>query len=276
MAASRGISFATNLDYSQEAIPSADHAREITRIAIYEDSAYAPRIIEIPFSNDRETIGALSATTHTQITRLGGSYPYRIIQEACENLIHAGFCGVVISIYDKGHTLIISDQGPGIAQPSFALNTGFTSATHEMRKTIRGVGAGFTIIREYLESVGGSLQLDSNIGSGVVLTLRTTRMHTPNNSFTAPTTSQWARHPMSGTDIPSYALTTRQQDVLAVLLKYEFVGPQLVSQTLGTSLSTAHRDLEALETHGLVERNRQNKRTLTSAGFEYVEYLSTH
>jgi Mn-dependent DtxR family transcriptional regulator len=63
--------------------------------------------------------------------------------------------------------------------------------------------------------------------------------------------------------------------VLAVLLKYEFVGPQLVADVLGVSISTAHRDLKVLEDNGLVERTKQKKSTLTQAGFDYVEYLST-
>jgi Fic family protein len=73
---------------------------------------------------------------------------------------------------------------------------------------------------------------------------------------------------------PPVTLNTRQKEVLAVFLKHEFVGPQLVVQILGVSLATAHRDLEMLERSSLVERTKNRKRTLSQAGFDYVDYLS--
>ncbi|MCL2818161.1 MAG: ATP-binding protein [Actinomycetia bacterium] len=273
------LTVATNLDYSQEGARHIQPNERLSRIAVYEDRAFAPRIIEIPYSDALETIGALAATTHTQVTNLGGTFPYRIIMEACENLIHADFQGVVISIFDQGNTLVISDQGPGISHPAFARNAGFSSATPEMKAIIRGVGAGFTIIREYLDSVGGSLRLDSNIGCGTVLTLSQKPIIksaysyestlgeqgglTRSDSFIPPTPS-----------LPAFTLNARQKDVLGVLLKFEYVGPQLVSQTLDIGLATAHRDLKVLEEHGLVRRNENKKSTLTDVGFEYVDYLS--
>jgi hypothetical protein len=265
------VTVATNLDYSSVPDDSAQHALPASRIAVYEDASFAPRIIDIPRTADQETIGALAATTHTQLSRLGGPFPYRIILEACENLIHANFEGVVISVLDQGCTVVISDQGPGINQPSFALNTGFTSATLEMKATIRGVGAGFTIMKEYLESIGGSMQLDSNIGSGSVLTLRTK----PQFNYSSPTLPSHLDVIEEKTSyVPPATLNVRQKEVLAVFLKHEFVGPQLVVQILDVSLATAHRDLEMLEKSGLVERTKNRKRTLTQTGFDYVDYLS--
>lgn len=266
------ISVATNLDYSSEPSSQTQPRNQVARVALYEDASFAPRIIEIPFTNERDMIGALAATTHTQTTSMGGSFPYRIIFEACENLIHANFEGVVISIYDKGNTLVVSDQGPGIAQPSYALNTGFTNATPAMKAIIRGVGSGFTIIKEYLDSIGGSMQLDSNIDCGVVLTLRS-KPRPGHYSTPASLTENHAANTTSR--VPSCTLNPRQKEVLAVLLKYEFVGPQLVAQTLGVGVATAHRDLKTLEENGLVKRAENRKSTLTQAGFEYVDYLST-
>lgn len=271
------VRIASNLDYSADHSPQNQPIARLSRIAVYDDPAFAPRIIEVPYTTPQETIGALAATTHTQVTSQGGSYPYRIIMEACENLIHADFLGVVISISDAGHQVVFSDQGPGISHPAFAQNTGFTNATADMKTTIRGVGAGFTIIREYLESVGGMMRLDSNIGTGTVLTLRVPRAGDGDPG------AQTARSIVSPTDphppapsyrAPSFSLNQRQKDVLGVLLKYEEVGPQIVAESLGIGLATAYRDLEALESHGLVARTDQKKRTLTDKGFEYVEYLS--
>jgi hypothetical protein len=263
------ISGASNLDYSNERAVQPDLELRGARIAVYEDVSYAPMVIDVPYTDDREMIGALAATTHTQVTRIGGSFPYRIILEACENLIHAHFVGIVISISNKGRTLVFSDQGPGIAQPAYALNTGFTSATPAMKAQIRGVGAGFTIIREYLDSVRGSMHLDSNIERGTVLTLHAYPQSTaPSSSSPSPVMVP------SKPAVPHYTLNERQKGVLSVLLKYEFVGPQLVAQTLDMGLATAHRDLKTLEECGLVERTGNRKSTLTQAGFEYVDYLS--
>ena len=272
------VKVASNLDYSPDYSTHPQPALRLSRIAVYDDPAFAPRIIEVPYTSDQETIGALAATTHTQVTSQGGSYPYRIIMEACENLIHADFVGVVISVSDHGHTVVFSDQGPGIAHPSFALNTGFTNATPEMKATIRGVGAGFTIIREYLESVGGSMRLDSNIETGTVLTLRTPTAQ-ESMQDASPTQQvvsvQKAPAPPQATHAPVFSLNPRQKEVLGVLLVVEEVGPQIVSESLGIGLATAYRDLEVLESHGLIARTDQKKRALTEKGLEYVEYLST-
>jgi hypothetical protein len=293
------VKVATNLDYSPDS-STINHAAPTTaRIAVYEDASFAPRIIEVPFTGAQETIGALAATTHTQVTSQGGAYPYRIIMEACENLLHAQFAGVVISILDGGATVVFSDQGPGITHPAYAQNTGFTSATPEMRSIIRGVGAGFTIIREYMDSVAGSMRLDSNIAGGTVLTLTTAPTSTDRRpaGYHADEASAAVpgAHPRSGSSPgvepdpvlgavpsgrnprppkPTFSLNARQKDVLGTLLKYEFVGPQLVSESLGIGLATAYRDLETLESHGLVRRDEQKKRTLTDEGFSYIEYLS--
>jgi hypothetical protein len=142
-----------------------------------------------------------------------------------------------------------------------------------MKSQIRGVGAGFTIIREYLESIGGTMQLDSNIGCGTVLTLRA-QPQLQHADLPAPVVSSDTPPIPPVPQVPHYTLNARQKEVLAVLLKYEFVGPKLVSQTLDIGLATAHRDLKTLEECGLIARTEYKKSTLTQAGFEYVEYLS--
>ena len=55
--------------------------------------------------------------------------PYSVIQELIENLLHAYFRDVVITILDNGQTIRISDHGPGVDDKDRAFQPGFTTAT---------------------------------------------------------------------------------------------------------------------------------------------------
>jgi len=272
-----GLALVHNLDHSEYVAEAKMFEPQTSRIAIYEDPAHPPRIIDVPYTTARDTIGALAATTHSQLSALGAPFPYHIIAEACSNFIHAHFAEVVISITEAGQTLSFSDQGPGIAHPHAAQNTGFSSATPEMKQSIRGVGAGFTIMREYIESRNGSLRLASNLQGGTMLTLSVRPDSPLPTSTSLPVAADTPVRPAPHTSAlrTTFPLTSRQKEVLTVFLRHEMVGPQLICDTLGIAVATAHRDLSALEHHGLVARTNAGKRTLSPAGFEYVEYLSS-
>ena len=279
-----GFSVAQNLDYSEHRVEAGLFRPQTSRIAIYEDDAHPPRVIDIPYTTARDTIGALTATTYAQLSAIGATIPYYVIAEACGNLIHAHFAGVVISLLDDGATVVFSDQGPGITHPDVAQNVGFSSATAEMKRDIRGVGAGFTIMREYLEGTGGSLQVSSNVEGGTVLTLRTrtqtkhaqdTQVCPSERSAVTENQTYVSRETSAAPTPTALPLTTRQKEVLSVFLKHELVGPQLVCNTLGIAVATAYRDLAVLERFGLIARGNDGKRTLLPAGFEYVEYLAS-
>ena len=70
-----------------------------------------------------------------------------VFRELIENLVHASFREVVVTIMDGGNTLRISDRGPGILDKDAALRPGFTTATARMRKCIRGVGSGLAVAK---------------------------------------------------------------------------------------------------------------------------------
>ena len=48
---------------------------------------------------------------------------------------------------------------------------GFTTATQETRKLIKGVGSGLPIVNESLKLMGGSITIEDNLKQGSVITL---------------------------------------------------------------------------------------------------------
>jgi hypothetical protein len=102
---------------------------------------------------------------------LGGRVPYSVINELVENYVHADFRGPVVSILDAGNTIRFSDQGPGIKDKEKAVEPGYTTASVDMKRYIRGVGSGLPLVRDSLSLNDGSLRIDDNLGSGTVVTV---------------------------------------------------------------------------------------------------------
>lgn len=141
------------------------------RIAIYDNLRSLPRIVDLRFDNIPDFINKTTeevyALSHTQ----GGKIPYTILKEIIENLIHADFKEVIITILNNGNKIMISDQGPGIFEKEKAVLPGFTSATSEMKRFIRGVGSGLPIVNETIAFSGGILDIKDNLKNGTVVTL---------------------------------------------------------------------------------------------------------
>ena len=142
-----------------------------TRIAVYDDLLAAPRIVDIEPSDIASYIEHITAKTYELAQAQGSSIPYTVIREVCENFIHAKFMEPCVSILDHGNTIRFTDQGPGIDDKERAQQPGFTSATSEMRKYIRGVGSGLPQVREYLKFSNGRLIIEDNIKAGTVVTI---------------------------------------------------------------------------------------------------------
>lgn len=94
-----------------------------------------------------------------------------VIREIVENFIHAHFAEPIISILDGGDTIRFADQGPGIDDKERAFDFGVTSANSKMKRYIRGTGAGFPMVQEYLENAGGAVSIEDNMGNGTVVTV---------------------------------------------------------------------------------------------------------
>jgi len=143
----------------------------LVRIAVYDSMRSLPRIIDLSFNNIPDFINKTSEEVYGLSHRQGGRIPYTIIKEIVENLIHASFREIIITILNNGNKIMISDQGPGIFDKEKAVLPGYTSATSEMKRFIRGVGSGLPIVNETIAFSGGILDIKDNIKNGTVVTL---------------------------------------------------------------------------------------------------------
>ena len=231
-----------------------------TRIAIYDDMLSAPRIVDIQPTDIAEYIEQIAAKTYEFAQQKGSKIPYTVIKEVCENFIHADFKEPCVSILDSGNTIRFTDQGPGIEDKERAQLPGFTSATTEMRRYIRGVGSGLPTVKDYLRFSNGRLIIEDNIKAGTVVTITVDdTSHQP-----TPVVYRETAQPPSSAFID---LEEREYDILVLASELELIGPTEVKQNLGISVSTAHRLLNKLETKDLLQKTENGKkRRLTDHG----------
>lgn len=178
--------------------------------------------------------------------------PAPAVREVVENLVHAGFRDAVVSLLDGGHTLRVSDHGPGIDDPARALLPGFTAAGPEARAIVRGVGGGLPLAHAMLTASGGRLDLEDNLGGGAAVTL----------SLPAPEVA-CAEAVVSGT----------AREILAVLLEMASATPAQLADELGRPRSECGRELAQLQHRGLVAREASGPRRLTETGVALVATL---
>jgi predicted transcriptional regulator len=141
------------------------------RIAVYDSMSVLPRTVDLSSDDFTSFVDEAASRIYSFCKERGGSMPFVVLREAVENLIHAGFEDAIVTIMPDGNVVRISDHGPGIKRKSQATMPGFTSTTASERELIRGVGSGFPIMIESLESLGGFLTMEDNLGSGLVVTL---------------------------------------------------------------------------------------------------------
>ena len=233
-----------------------------TRIAIYDNLLAAPRVVDVQPKAITPYIEEIAATTYNYAQAAGGSIPYTVIKEVCENFIHADFKEPCVSILDQGNTIRFTDQGPGIADKERAQLPGFTTATTEQRRYIRGVGSGLPTVREYLRFSNGRLSIEDNLRAGTVVTI-TVDASGP-KAQPVVYREQQAQPAQQAT--PLEPLEERERDVLVLAHELGAVGPTEIYQSLGISLSTAYRILSKLEQRGLLQTNEKRKRVLTAQG----------
>jgi DNA-binding transcriptional ArsR family regulator len=235
-------------------------ARTGARIAVYDSLASAPRVEEIEAADLSDAIEKVASRTYNLARERGGGVPYTIIREVSENLIHAGFSEVVVTILDDGNTVRFADQGPGIADKERVFLPGFSTATSEMKDYIRGVGSGLPIVKECLGFAGGAVDIDDNLGKGTVVTLRV-----------APRPKEDEVDALPPQAVPR--LTSRQKQVLSLVMELGSAGPSAVARELSVGLSTAYRDLASLEEAGLILADESGKRALTERGVALLDTI---
>ncbi len=149
----------------------AAQARYATRIAIYDDMLSTPRVIVVEPHDVRTYLEETTNTVYRSMKEQGGSISLMVIREIVENFIHANFAEPIISILDGGNTIRFADQGPGIEDKERAFEFGVTSANRDMKRYIRGTGAGFPMVQQYIENKGGAVSIEDNMGQGTVVTV---------------------------------------------------------------------------------------------------------
>jgi hypothetical protein len=246
--------------------PARPSAAASARIAVYDSLTAAPRVEDVASPDPHAFIEHLATQVYQTARDQGGRIPYTLIREIVENFIHARFSEVVVTIMDDGDTVRFSDQGPGIPDKSKAFEPGFSTATSAMKEIIRGVGSGLPIVRECLSFSDGSVSIEDNLGTGTVVTL-----HVDAPAAVKPQPDQPVSPPDEGPAGPR--LSTRQKQVLSLVMELGSVGPSVVSRELRVALSTAYRDLALLESSNLIAPDQAGKRALTEDGVAFLDDL---
>src|SRR5919202_5305062 len=256
--------------YANKTQTDAGEAGISVKVAVYP-KAGEPEVSEVSAASARAATRKFLGLVMEEVKASRGSVPEEALREVMENLIHAEFRGVVISVLDEGNVVRISDRGPGIRQKERAFEFGFSGASPEAVLEIRGVGAGLGIARAAAEKVGGTVTLEDNIGGGTVATVSVGEgAHSTGNGKPASSPSSQRKYPDA---VPRMNISERQQKVLITVLECGEIGPSTVAERLEMSVSTAYRDLSVLEEHGLVSSAESGKRAVTPLGQDLVEAI---
>ncbi len=247
----------------------SDRAEISVRIAAYPPDS-EPEVTEVAASDPRSATAKLTRFVMSKVEESGGAVPAAAVREVLDNLVHAEYRGVVISVLDAGDTVRVSDRGPGIQEKDRAVEFGFTGATPEALQHIRGVGAGLGMARSAVEAAGGSLTVEDNIGGGTVTTVSVAAGEKVFAERPPATEPPARRYPDS---VPRMNISERQQKALITVLECGEVGPSTVADLLEISVSTAYRDLSVLEEHGLVQADESGKRLISPLGKDVVEAI---
>lgn len=238
------------------------------RVAVYPPSG-EPEITEVAAASPQAATAKFSRFVMDKVRELGGRVPEAAVREVVENLIHADYKGVVISVLEGGSVVRVSDKGPGIADKERAMEFGFSGATPEAAREIRGVGAGLGIARSATAEVEGEVRIEDNIGGGTVATISV--LPGKESPQEAPVAEAPKKRYPDG--VPRMNITDRQQKALITVLECGEVGPSTVAEKLEISVSTAYRDLSILEEHGLVIADESGKRLVSPLGRDLVEAI---
>ena len=245
------------------------------RVAVYPRGG-EPEVSEVSAAGPRAAGVKFTRLVMGKVEEAGGRVPGEAVREVVENLIHAGYKGVVISVLDGGDVVRVSDKGPGISQKERAFEFGFSGASPETVGEIRGVGAGLGMARAAAEKAGGTVTVEDNIGGGTVTTVSAGTAEGGQGEVAAGPPVAPAvpppqrRYPDA---VPRMNISERQEKVLITVLENGEVGPSTVAERLEISVSTAYRDLSVLEEHGLLAGADAGKRQVTPLGRDLVEAI---
>ena len=235
--------------------------RTPARIAVYDDFRSSPRIIEVEPEETRDFLGHLAAKIYEEEQSAGGKIAYSVIKQVSENFIHAGFKEMVVSIFPGGKEIRFSDQGPGIENVDDVLRPGFSTATNEMKKYIDGVGSGLPIAKEYLTLNNGSIEIESNLNQGCVITLKESA-DSAEEDVIIPSN-------FSTNIVKNFKLSSRQFSILNLLSTGETYGNKQIAEELELPQSSVHNELNKLQEMNLIEKVG-TKRRITNMGIQVI------
>ena len=236
--------------------PAPPHVRAVPgpavagRLAVY-GAAGEPPAVEVLAADDPAALVELLCDAVAARSPL----PALAVREIVENLVHAGFRDALVSVLAGGAVVRVSDHGPGIADPALALAPGFSSAGPDERALVRGVGCGLGLARELLETAGGGLEIDTNLGGGAAVTLRVPALDDAGRAAPLPNCSEAAR------------------EILALLLEVGSATPEVLAGELERPRPECGRELAVLQHRGLVARDPGGARRLTDSGTALVATL---
>lgn len=245
------------------------HAEIGAKVAVYPEGG-EPEVSEVSAASFGAAGAKLTRLVMGKVRELGGRVPEEAVQEVVENLVHAKYKGVVISVLGGGNIVRVSDKGIGVERKDRAFEFGFSGATPEALEGIRGVGAGLGIARAAVEKVGGTVAVEDNIGGGTVVTISVAEADTTREERPVTPAPAKKRYPDA---VPKINISGRQEKVLVTVLESGEVGPSTVAERLEISVSTAYRDLSQLEDLGLVASAESGKRVITPLGNDLVEAI---
>jgi len=85
------------------------------------------------------------------------------LYEAEVNVVaHAWYGFIEVDIDDKGIQMVLTDEGPGIADVELAMKEGYSTASHQVREMGFGAGMGLSNIKKNTDF----LKIDSEVGKG--------------------------------------------------------------------------------------------------------------
>jgi hypothetical protein len=228
-------------------LPLDDDTREV-RVALHHSPVDPPDVRTLRTTDPAALVESAVdlVVPHTNVAPLA-------LREIVENLVHAQFLDPLVSVMAHGTVVRVSDRGPGIDDPGRARSVGFTTAGPRERRVIRGVGAGLSLASELLAEAGGALDLEPNLGSGLVATL------------TAP-------DPVERPEAAA-APNEDQRALLALLLELAEADAAALAAESGLPLAVCGRELAVLEHRGLLVRSSSARRSLSGAGRDLVSSL---
>lgn len=234
------------------------------RVAWYCDGEHEPQVFEVSSRSPGKLLEQLADKTRSLAGDGEGAIPGPAIKEIVDNLVHADFTGITVTILDSGHEIRIADRGCGISEKKKVMARGYTTAGDGQRTIVRGVGSGLSIAYNIMTDIGGSLEIDDNLCGGSVIVLKAP----PARSGALPTGNTAPEKKSK-----NFPLTKRQKKVFFIIIELGAVGPSRIAAELSVGLSTVYRDLGALDKAGLIKTGHRGNRTLTPLGLRCVDSI---